>query len=337
MFFQLTSTTLLAILLSVIAAPISISLAWRFRMIDKPGSEAHKIHKSLMPRAGGIIIFFVMVLGSVLSGTLKSDLVTPIIFASVIILVFGVWDDIHGILAPWKLLGQVLATLLLIWQGVFVRFPGNFAFDIFLTFFWVIGITNAFNLVDSMDGLAVGLGGITAAFLMLGAFHSGQVSLALFGAVLLGCCIGVFFFNFSLSRLFLGDSGSQLLGFSLASLALIYNPPQLPQASSWFVPILLFSIPIFDTSLVTISRLRRKLPIYKASRDHTYHRLVVLGIPPLRAVFTVHLAAVVIDLMAFMALFLAPVWANIIFFGILLAGLVSIIWLDTRKLLRQSF
>jgi UDP-GlcNAc:undecaprenyl-phosphate GlcNAc-1-phosphate transferase len=284
-----------------------------------------------------MIFFIVMVFGSTFSGTLKSNLVIPIVIASIIILAFGIWDDINGILAPWKLLGQVLATLLLIWQGVYIRFPGNFAFDIFLTFFWVIGITNAFNLVDSMDGLAVGLGGITAAFLMLGAYHSGQASLALFGAVLLGCCIGVFFFNFSLSRLFLGDSGSQLLGFSLASLALIYNPPQLPQASSWFVPILLFSIPIFDTTLVTISRLRRKLPIYKASRDHTYHRLVVLGISPLRAVFTVHMAAVVIDLLAFMALFLAPIWANTVFAGILLTGVISIIWLDSRKQLQQSF
>lgn len=337
MFFQLTSTILLAVLLSVLAAPVSIALAWRFHMIDKPGSEAHKIHKSAMPRAGGIIIFFVMIFGSLLSGTLKSTLVLPIIVSSTVILAFGIWDDINGILAPWKLLGQVIAALLLIWQGVFVRFPGYFAFDIFLTLFWVIGITNAFNLVDSMDGLAAGLGGITTAFLMLGAFHSGQVSLALFAAVLLGCCIGVFFFNFSLSRLFLGDSGSQLLGFSLASMALIYNPPQLPQASSWFVPILLFSIPIFDTTLVTVSRLRRKLPIYKASRDHTYHRLVVLGISPLRAVFTVHLAAVIIDLLAFMALFLAPVWANTIFVGILLTGVASIIWLDTRKVLQQSF
>jgi UDP-GlcNAc:undecaprenyl-phosphate GlcNAc-1-phosphate transferase len=182
-----------------------------------------------------------------------------------------------------------------------------------------------------MDGLAVGLGGIASAFLMLGTFQAGQGSLAVFGAILLGCSIGVFFFNFSLSRLFLGDSGAQLLGFTLASLALVYTPPNLPQASSWFVPILLFSIPIFDTTLVTISRLRKKLPVYKANRDHTYHRLVALGISPLRSVFTMHLAAIVIDLLAFSALFLPPVWANTVFVSILLLGFYVVFRLDFRE------
>ena len=282
MFFQLISTILLAVFLSVIAAPISISLAWRFKLIDRPGSEAHKIHSQPMPRAGGFIIFFVIIAGSALSGIITSNLIVPVISASVIILAFGIWDDINGIIAPWKMLGQLLAALLLIWQGVMVHFTGVYAFDILITIFWVVGITNAYNLVDSMDGLAAGLGVITSLFLMIGTFQAGQESLAIFGAILLGCSIGVFYFNFSLSRLFLGDSGAQLLGFTLASLALAYTPPDLPQASSWFVPILLFSIPIFDTTLVTVSRLRKNLPIYKASRDHTYHRLVELGVSPLK-------------------------------------------------------
>ncbi len=331
MIYPLIITIILAVVFSFVVAPLSISLAWRFRLIDQPGSEAHKIHKSPMPRAGGLIIFFVVVIGSALSGILISRPIASIILASIIILAFGIWDDIHGILAPWKLLGQALATGLLIWQGIMVLFPGNLAFDIFITFFWVIGITNAFNLVDSMDGLAVGLGGITVSFLMVGALYAGQDSLALFGAILLGGCIGVFYFNFSLSRLFLGDSGSQLLGFTLAAIAIVYTPPHLPQASSWFVPILLFSIPIFDTTLVTVSRIRRNLPIYKASRDHTYHRLVGLGMSPLRAVLTMHLVAILIDCVAFVALSLSPVWANIIFGLILLVGLVTFYWLEFIK------
>ena len=331
MVFQIIIAIILAVLISFVVAPLSISLAWRFRLIDEPGSEAHKIHKSPMPRAGGLIIFFVVVIGSALSGILVSRPVAPIILASIIILAFGIWDDINGILAPWKLLGQVLATGVLIWQGIMVFFPGNLAIDIFITFFWVIGITNAFNLVDSMDGLAVGLSGITTSFLMLGALYAGQESLALLSAILLGGCIVVFYFNFSLSRLFLGDSGAQLLGFTLAAIAIVYTPPHLPQASSWFVPILLFSIPIFDTTLVTVSRIRRKLPIYKASRDHTYHRLVGLGMSPLRAVLTMHLVAILIDCLAFVALSLSPVWANIIFGLILLVGLAIFYRLEFRE------
>lgn len=331
MVLQIITTMIMAILVSLVAVPVGISLAWRFRLIDEPGSESHKIHKSPMPRAGGLVIFFVVVLCSALSGILRSDTTAPIILASIIILAFGIWDDINGILAPWKVLGQALATLILVSQGIQVHFLGNVFFDLFFTFLWVIGITNAFNLVDSMDGLAVGLGGITAFFLMIGTFFAGQQSLALLGAILLGACVVIFYFNNSPARLFLGDSGAQLLGFTLAALALVYTPPGLPQASSWFVPILLFSIPIFDTTLVTVSRLRRNLPVYKASRDHTYHRLVTLGISPQRSVTTMHLAAVLIDCLAFTALSLSPVWANMIFGMILLSGLAIVFWLDFRK------
>jgi UDP-GlcNAc:undecaprenyl-phosphate GlcNAc-1-phosphate transferase len=331
MVFQIITTTILATLLSFAATPISIALAWRFRLIDNPGSEAHKIHKSPMPRAGGLIIFIVLVLGGAVSGVLFSRPVAPIILASVIILAFGIWDDINGILAPWKVLGQALATLFLISQGIQVQFLGNAFLDLFITFFWVIGITNAFNLVDSMDGLAVGLGAITAIFLMIGTFLAGQESLTLLSAILLGACIGVFYFNYSLSRLFLGDSGAQLLGFTLAALALSYNPPNLVQASSWFVPILFFSVPIFDTSLVTISRLRRNLPIYKANRDHTYHRFAALGISPQLSVLSMHLTAILIDCLAFVALSLPPLWANTLFGLILLSGFFAILWLDSGE------
>jgi UDP-GlcNAc:undecaprenyl-phosphate GlcNAc-1-phosphate transferase len=331
MVFRIIITIILAVLFSLAVTPVGISLAWRFRLIDKPGSEAHKIHKLPMPRAGGLIIFFVIVLGCALSGILMSSPVASIVLASVIILAFGIWDDINGILAPWKILGQALATLLLISQGVQVRFLGNMFFDIFFTFLWVIGVTNAFNLVDSMDGLAVGLGGITAVFLTIGTLYAGQESLALFGAILLGGCVGVFYSNRSPSRLFLGDSGAQLLGFTLAALALVYTPPGLPQASSWFVPILFFSIPIFDTTLVTVSRLRRNSPIYKASRDHTYHRLAALGISPRRSVTTMHLVAILMDCLAFVALSLPPVRANILFGLILLSGFFAVFWLDFGK------
>jgi UDP-GlcNAc:undecaprenyl-phosphate GlcNAc-1-phosphate transferase len=331
MFFQIFVTIALAVLFSIAITPVSISLAWRFGMIDKPGSEAHKIHKSPMPRAGGFIIFFVAVLGSVLSGILTSPSVGPIILASVIILSFGIWDDINGILAPWKVLGQALATSLLVWQGIQVRILGNVYLDIFITFLWVIGITNAFNLVDSMDGLAAGLGGITSVFLMIGTLYAGQSPLALLSAILLSGCIGIFYFNHSPSHLFLGDSGAQLLGFMLAALAIVYTPPHLPQWSSWFVPILFFSIPIFDTTLVTISRLRKNSPVYKAGLDHTYHRFVALGMSSQRSVTTMHLLAIFIDCLAFVALYLSPLWANILFGLILLSGFIAVFWLDFGK------
>ena len=128
--------------------------------------------------------------------------------------------------------------------------------NIALTF--VLGYWNhqCMNLVDSMDGLVVGLAAIASAFFMLVTVDAGQTSLSLLSAILLGSSIGMMYFNALPARTFLGDSGAQFLGFVLAALAIAYTPPGLPQPSSWFVPILLLSVPIFDTTLVTISRLQ---------------------------------------------------------------------------------
>ncbi len=331
MVFQIVISTILAIVFSFVVAPASIAIAWRFHLIDDPGSEARKIHKNPMPRAGGTIIFLAILAGGALSGVLTTRPFTSIILASTIVFAFGVWDDIRNIPASWKMIGQAIATAILIWQGVVVLFPGNPVLNIAITLFWVIGITNAFNFVDSMDGLAVGLAGITVSFLLIGAMYAGQETLALFGAIILGACIAVFYLNFSLSRLFLGDSGAQLLGFTLAAIAIVYTPPHLPQGSSWFVPILLFSIPIFDTTLVTFSRMRKKIPVYKGGRDHTYHRLVDLGATPHRAVLSMHMIAILLDCLAFFALSLSPLWANIIFGLILLSGLLSFLWLESKQ------
>jgi UDP-GlcNAc:undecaprenyl-phosphate GlcNAc-1-phosphate transferase len=154
--------------------------------------------------------------------------------------------------------------------------------------------------------------------------------------ILLGTCTGLYIFNITPARLFLGDSGAQVLGFMVAAIAMAYAPVGLPPVTSWFVPILLLSIPIFDTTLVTFSRLRRKLPVYKANRDHTYHRLVALGMSPARAVMFIHLAAILIDCLAFVALSLSPLAANIIFGGVLLVGVAAISWLESRLLSGQT-
>jgi UDP-GlcNAc:undecaprenyl-phosphate GlcNAc-1-phosphate transferase len=253
-----------------------------------------------------------------------------ILLASLIIIAFGLWDDSQHLSARWKLLGQVLATGVLIWQGVYIRFLGYPLPNFLLTAFWVIGITNAFNLVDSMDGLAPGLAGIAAAFFMLVTLDARQDALAYLSAILLGSSIAIIFFNILPAQVFLGDLGAQFLGFVLAALAIAYTPPGLPQPSSWFVPILLLGVPIFDTTLVVFSRLRRGKAIHEAGLDHTYHRLVRLGIPPSRAVFSLHLTAIILGCLAFLALPLPPLFANAIFALALLVGLFILIWLDQK-------
>ena len=131
-------------------------------------------------------------------------------------------------------------------------------FNILLTFIWMIGMTNVYNLVDSMDGLAVGLSAIAAAFFILVTKDAAQTHLSSHSVIILGCCIEMLYFNALPAQTFLGNSGSQSLGFMLAAMAIAYTPPGIPQPSSWFVPVLLLDELIFDTSLVFISRLRQK-------------------------------------------------------------------------------
>ena len=320
-----------AILTTLAVTPIAIKAAIRFQVIDEPNSSPHKIHQRPMPKAGGLAIGLTIVSINFLSGNLQSDAIRAILLASIVIFLFGLWDDTHRLAPQWKLLGQILATLILISQGVHIRMLGSLtALNMALTLLWIIGITNAFNLVDSMDGLALGLAAIASAFFMLVTVDASQPPLSLLSAIILGSSIGLFYFNTLPAHTFLGDSGAQMLGFLLAALGIAYTPPGLPQPSSWFVPILLLSVPIFDTSLVVISRLRHRKAFYQAGLDHTYHRLVNLGLPSSRAVLTMHLFAIVSGCLAFMALPLPPLWANVIFAAALLVGLSLLIWLEKR-------
>jgi len=141
----------------------------------------------------------------------------------------------------------------------------------------------------------------------------------------------MFYFNTVPAKTFLGDSGSQYLGFVLAALALAYTPPGLPQPSSWFVPILLLSVPIFDTTYVVLSRVHRGLPIYKAGQDHIYHRLIGLGMSPNQAVTTMHVSAFITSCLAFIALPLPPLWANAVFFFTILGGFFILLRLETNQ------
>lgn len=326
-FIPLFGATVVTLLLT----PLSIKTALRFDLVDMPNSAPHKIHGRPVPKAGGIAIALAIILVTLGGGRLFADDIRPILLASIPIFLFGVWDDARGLSAGWKLLGQGLAVGILIWQGVYVRMLPYPFLNIAITFLWLIGMTNAFNLVDSMDGLAVGLAATASAFFVLVTLDANQPDLTYLSAVLLGSCVGMFYFNSAPAKTFLGDAGAQYLGFVLAALALAYTPPGLPQPSSWFVPILLLSIPIFDTTLVVYSRLKRKIPIYKAGQDHIYHRLVALDMSPGQAVTAMHVAAFVAGCLAFIALPLPPLWANAIFLCAMLGGGLALLWLEKKS------
>ncbi len=330
---------LLSIVLSLVLSPGGIALAQRIGLMDLPGRAPHKQHQKPTPLAGGTVLMLSLVLLLTLFDLWNEPSIFYLVCSAGLVYLFGLLDDARGLSALPKLLGQVVAGLWLISNGYSVHFVESVAgsilprsvtnwFDLGLTLFWLVGITNAMNMVDSMDGLVAGLSGITFLFLLPVTLASDQLALTALSVILLGICIGLYYNNITPARLFLGDSGAQTLGFLVAAIAMVYAPAGLPPAVSWFVPILLVAIPIFDTTLVTVSRLRRGVPVYRAGRDHLYHRLIRLGLSPARAVMTIHLMAILINCLAFIALTLSPLAANLVFGGILLLGGVALFALE---------
>ena len=305
----------------------------RFKLLDVPGSLPHKQHEHTVPLAGGFVLFIVVLAISWEAIFMPAGQILPVFMMSSVVFVFGVLDDRFGLSAPLKLAGQGLASAGLLLQGVRVLlFPVAWDWvNIAITLLWLIGITNAYNFVDSMDGLAVGLAGLAAGFFMLVTQEAGQQALSAFSAAVLGACIGVYFFNARPARYFLGDAGSQWLGFVIASLGILYTPVGFLRSQSWFVPILLVGVPIFDTVLIVISRLRRRLPLYMAGMDHSYHRLVAFGVVNTRAVLAMHIMQLSLSCLAFLLLSLPPLWANLAFGGVLLGGLGLLLWMDSRS------
>lgn len=336
--FILVSSSVTALL-----AWVSIRLAMRVGLVDLPNSAPHKKHRNPTPIAGGIALYISLVLTAFWSGIVHNPGVKAMYFASIPVFIFGLWDDLKEISPVIKIVGQSLAVVILISFGVSIKvfespeflisFPGNIGvyLDWILTFLWIVGITNAFNFVDSMDGLAVGLAAIATTFFILVTLDSGQLALSKQSALLLGTCIGLFIFNSPPARLFLGDSGAQSLGFFLGAIAIAYRPEGAFQSSSWVVPIMLLGVPLFDMVLVIISRFRRKKPVYTAARDHTFHRLVALGWTSGKAVLGMQIVSLLLGCLAFVVLTRPPLITNGIFIIIIVLAVIALVYFDDRK------
>jgi len=327
---------IIALIVGVLTGFIAIPLCKRFGLIDHPGAAPHKQHAKPTPLAGGLVIGISLIFLVLAFPSLLSEKMLGAVIAAATILIFGVWDDLVGLSARVKFAGQFLAAGIAIYSGIRVEIlseaslPGSEflkqGLNLGLTFFWLVGITNAFNLIDSMDGIVAGWSTLASAFFIFVTSASGQPELTHWAATLTGISLALYFWNMPPARYFLGDSGAQTLGFLLAVLALLYNPTTLVQGSSWFAPILIVGVPIFDTSLVVFSRLRRHIPPFEGNRDHTYHRLVKGGLNSARAVSLLHMIALALDSLALFAMSQPPIVANLIF-AICLATGASLIYI----------
>jgi UDP-GlcNAc:undecaprenyl-phosphate GlcNAc-1-phosphate transferase len=222
-----------------------------------------------------------------------------ILFGGAFVSLLGTWDDRWGMRPPIKLLGQFLAAGILISTGVTIGlFPAAWM-NLGATALWVVGITNSFNLLDNMDGLSGGVGLIAAAYFTLMAALSDQTYVGALGAAVLGAALGFVLYNFNPASIFMGDSGSLFLGFVLAAIGIKLRFPENVTFVTWMVPVLVLGVPLFDTTLVVISRLRRGLnPLTTPGKDHTSHRLVAAGFTTREAVMIHYLASGAFGLLA---------------------------------------
>lgn len=280
---------LAALLLAIGVTPLAQRVARRVGMVDKP--SARKQHTVPTPLLGGAAIFIAVILALLLLGDrFYVNQVAGIALGATLVSFLGLWDDRRG-LSPWaKLLGQFLAAGVLVITDVRISlFPWPWL-NIAATMLWVVFVTNAMNLLDNMDGLSAGVAAIAALFFLLFAAMSKQYLVGALAAALVGACAGFLFYNLNPARIFMGDTGSLFLGFTLAAVGIKLRFPDNSAFVTWMVPVLVLAVPLFDTSLVIISRLRRHLnPLTTPGKDHLSHRLARLTGSPREAVLICYL------------------------------------------------
>ena len=299
--------------------PFTKTLALRLGAIDHPGER--KVHGSPIGRLGGIApalvlwtavalgfaalqrLFFQQLLGEGLQDApLAGPRLMGILLGSIIAFSTGLIDDLFGSRFPFwaKALGQVSAASCVVLGGVTTSFLPSPVLNALLTVFWLVGITNAFNLLDNMDGLASGVALVASSVLLVTSVTNGENLIAALTLAFIGVLLGFLLFNFNPASIFLGDCGSHFVGFVMASILLLERYAT-TSSSSYFpvlMPVLLLAVPIIDTTTVVIIRLREGRPIYVGDARHLSHTLVARGFSQRGAVLLIYLMTLCLGLSA---------------------------------------
>lgn len=281
--YSISALTVAAIV-SFATTPWASRLAHRFGVLDHPSQEvtSHKRHTEPIPYLGGLAISIGLVTGSLLLFGAADGIPTRhfvlTIGAGLGLGAVGLADDITPLPRSLRVIAQILVAYVAWNSGFGVSAVQSDFANLALTTFWIVGITNAFNLLDNMDGVSAGLAGIAGAtFAVMGLMNELPI-LPIVAAALAGSAFGFLAHNRHPAKVFMGDAGSLFLGFLVALLGLRLRFDNLPQVT-FMVPVVVLGLPILDTTLVVISRLRDKRPVFLGARDHIAHRLIRLGLP----------------------------------------------------------
>jgi UDP-GlcNAc:undecaprenyl-phosphate/decaprenyl-phosphate GlcNAc-1-phosphate transferase len=316
--------------------PVVTSFALRAGIVDRP--DGRKVHTREIPRLGGIAIMggfaaavALQVTGEVSFGwrtalTVGNPQIAGCLAGMLIIFVVGLIDDVVSLNAGQKLFGQIVAASVLIISGVRIDFIGNpfgglvvlGLLSVPVTAIYVVAFTNVINLIDGLDGLAAGVSAIGAATMLMLALQGNQLAAAVFAAAVIGGCVGFLRYNFHPASIFMGDSGSLFLGFTLAAISLL-GVMKSVAAIALLVPLLIIGVPIFDTASAIVRRVRHNRPIQEADRGHIHHRLLGRGFDQRQTVLIIYVWSAALGVGAY-AVRWAATPVKLLSFGVL-AGL----------------
>ena len=292
---------------ALISTPVVRTLAFRVGAVDVP-KDARRMHDHPIPRMGGLAIFFGFILSVLLFLPLTEQL-RGMLLGAVVIVILGIFDDIYALPAKPKFLVQILAALLAVLAGNRIFFLSNinvFSSDPYwylgwlsipVSVFWIVGITNAVNLIDGLDGLACGVSTISSMTMLVIALMVSEPDVAVLMAALAGACLGFLPYNLNPARIFMGDTGSTFLGFILAVVS-IQGLFKFYTIISFAVPFLMLGLPIFDTTFAILRRLAKGQSPMTPDRGHIHHRLIDMGFSQKQAVAVLYLISAILGLSA---------------------------------------
>ena len=278
--------------------PLMRHVALRYGVVDSP-TESHKTHKTPIPYLGGIAIVVGVVVvsysASIVSNfsratfSLASSVLVPAVFMGIV----GLIDDVRK-LSPWsRFIVQnavgLISALILVSTKTVGSPTGSIVLDVFVSVLWIVGLTNAINFFDNVDGGASGTVAISALFLFILAFQGEQVLISALAIVLVGATLGFLLWNRPPARIYMGDAGALFLGLLIASLSIRLEPNPINDFAAFAIPFFLMAIPIMDTSVAVLKRILRGVSPFQGGRDHLSHRLMRLGLSKRQSVISLWL------------------------------------------------
>lgn len=299
----------MAFAISLALTPAVTSLAYKIGAIDVP-KDKRRVHKKPIPRLGGLAIYYGFLISVVFFCNMDKQLI-GIIAGSLLIVGVGILDDVMQLRAGVKFIVQIIAALIVAYCDVRVKaismpIPmvegGILSLGIFsvpITVLWIVGVTNAVNLIDGLDGLAVGISSIATFSLFFIAILAGEPIVAILAAALAGSCLGFLPYNFNPAKIFMGDTGSTFLGYML-SIICIQGLFKGYVIISFIVPFLILGLPIFDTAYAILRRIKNKKPIMSPDRGHLHHRLIDMGLSQKQTVAVMYIISMILGLSAVM-------------------------------------